>query len=87
LKDNCLIEKEIGNLINLRHPCIAAPIGFVVASGLWELGVVGLYATNFSLGEIMRESGVVDSDSKRKAVAGLVLGLRFGHSLGLIQGY
>jgi hypothetical protein len=29
----------------------------------------------------------VDSDSKRKAVAGLVLGLRFGHSLGLIQGY
>jgi hypothetical protein len=27
-----LIENKIENLINLRHPCIAAPIGFVCAN-------------------------------------------------------
>jgi hypothetical protein len=28
------IEKEIEKLINLRHPCITAPIGFVLPKGI-----------------------------------------------------
>jgi hypothetical protein len=44
--DNSEIEHEIEKLINLRHPCIAHPIGFVlrIESGiLHELKLVRLY--------------------------------------------
>jgi hypothetical protein len=34
------IENEVENLINLRHPCIAAPIGFVLPSRV--RGVAGM---------------------------------------------
>jgi serine/threonine protein kinase len=88
LNDNCLIEKEIGNLINLCHPCIAGPICFIFGSGSQELKVVGLSSTNFSLGDIERENpGWWTPTAKAKAVAGLVLGLRFAHSLGFIHGH
>jgi serine/threonine protein kinase len=83
-----LIEKEIGKLINLCHPCIAAPIGFIFGSGSQELKVIGLYSADFSLGGIERENpGWCTPTAKAKAVAGRVLGLRFAHSLGLIHGH
>jgi hypothetical protein len=43
---------------------------------------------NFLLGDIVRENPVWwTPTAKAKAVAGLVLGLRFAHSLGLIHGH
>jgi hypothetical protein len=76
LNDNCLIEKEIENLINLYHPCIAGPIGFVFASGSQELKVLRLFSTISLLGEIVRENPVWwTPTAKARAVVGLVLGI------------
>jgi hypothetical protein len=76
LNDNCLIEKEIGNLMNLDHPCIAAPIGFVFASGSQELKVLRLFSTISLLGEIVKENPVWwTPTAKARAVVGLLLGL------------
>jgi hypothetical protein len=44
LIEDGLIEKEIEKLINLCHPCIASPIGFVLATGSRELKVLRLYS-------------------------------------------
>jgi hypothetical protein len=84
------IEKELENLINLRHPCIAAPIGFVVRieSGSWEeLKIVRMYLEGSSLSEILSVDPMWwTSTIKAKVVSGIVLGLQFVHSLGLIHG-
>jgi hypothetical protein len=83
-----LIEKEIEKLINLSHPCIAAPIGFVFEARSLELKVFGLYSENASLFEVLRANPAWWTPTvKAKAVAGLVLGLRFVHSFGLIHGF
>jgi hypothetical protein len=52
-----------------------------------ELKVVGLYSESFSLAQVVEASSAWwTTTAKAKAVAGLVLGLRFVHSLGLIHG-
>jgi hypothetical protein len=82
---------EIENLLNLFHPCILSPIGFIFGqdstiSG--ELKIVGLYSEGISLSEVISENPVWwTATAKAKAVAGIVLGLRFAHSLGLIHGH
>jgi serine/threonine protein kinase len=82
-----LIEKEMEQLINLRHPCIAAPIGFVLESGSRELKIIGMYSESASLSEVIAANPAWwTPTAKAKAVAGLVLGLRFAHSFGLIHG-
>jgi hypothetical protein len=84
------IEKEIEKIINLRHPCIAGLIGFVVGieTGiLQELKIARLYFEDSSLSEVVSVNPVWwTSTVKAKAVAGIVLGLRFAHSLGLFHG-
>jgi hypothetical protein len=50
------IDNEIENLINLQHPCIAAPIGFVpgIESGnRQEMKIVRLYFEGCSLTEVL----------------------------------
>jgi hypothetical protein len=50
------IENEIENLINLHHPCIAAPIGFVFpigSSNPQELKIVRLYLEGCSLAQVL----------------------------------
>jgi predicted metal-binding protein len=85
------ITNELENLINLRHPCIAALIGFVFRSesrNPQELNIVRLYSEGSSLAEILSVNPVWwTSTVKAKAVAGIVLGLRFAHSLGLLHGH
>jgi serine/threonine protein kinase len=85
------IEKELENLINLHHPCIAAPIGFVfpIESGnQQELKIVRMYFEGCSLLEVISVNPKWwTSTVKAKAVAGIVLGLRFAHSHGLIHGH
>jgi serine/threonine protein kinase len=85
------IENEIENLINLRHPCIAAPIGFVFPIGSGsrrELKIVRLYLEGRSLAGVLSVNPVWwTSTVKAKVIAGIVLGLRFAHSLGLLHGH
>jgi serine/threonine protein kinase len=84
------IEQEIENLINLRHPCIAGPIGFVfpIESDRWEeLKIVRLYFEVCSLSEVVSvRPGWWTSTLKAKVIAGILLALRFVHSLGLVHG-
>jgi hypothetical protein len=86
------LENEIENLINLYHPCIATLIGFVLPTELAksgilrELKIVGLYGSCGSLAEVI--SGSPEwwtATAKAKAVVGIVLGLRFMHSHGLLH--
>jgi hypothetical protein len=87
LMNNRLIENKIEDLINLCHPCITAPIGFVFAAGSKELKVLRLYSESESLAEVIAANPMWwTPTTKAKAVVGLVLGLRFAHSLGLIHG-
>jgi serine/threonine protein kinase len=85
------IGKEIDKLIHLGHPCITAPIGFVsrIESGSQrEMKLVRLYLEGCSLSEVISVKPVWwTSTVKAKAVAGIVLGLRFAHSLGLVHGH
>jgi hypothetical protein len=84
LTENCGIESEIENLINLHHPCISAPIGFVVSPQ--ELKIARLYSERISLAEVLATRPAWwTAKAKAKAVAGLALGLRFAHSLGLLH--
>jgi serine/threonine protein kinase len=84
------IKKEIENLINLRHPCIAIPIGFIVrieSGSPQELKIVRFYMEGCSLAEVFSVCPVWwTSTIKAKVVAGIVLGLEFAHSLGLVHG-
>jgi serine/threonine protein kinase len=84
------MENEIDKLIHLRHPCIVAPIGFVfgVESGSRrELKIGRMYLESCSLSEVVSVNPMWwTSIVKAKAVAGIVLGLRFTHSLGLVHG-
>jgi serine/threonine protein kinase len=84
-------ESKIERLINLRHPCIAAPIGFVFpieSVGQAELKIIRLYFEGCSLLEVVSVNPIWwTSTVKAKAIAGIVLGLRCAHSLGLIHGH
>jgi serine/threonine protein kinase len=84
------IEKEIEKMINLRHPCIAGSIGFVIGieSGtLQELKIARLYFEGSSLSEVVSVNPVWRTSTvKAKVIAGIILGLRFAHSLGLFHG-
>jgi serine/threonine protein kinase len=84
------MENELEKLINLRHPCIAGPIGFIfgIESGsLQELKIVRLYLEGCSLAEVLSVGPVWwTSTVKAKVIAGIVLGLQFAHSNGLVHG-
>jgi hypothetical protein len=83
-----LIEKDIKKLINLCYPCIAAPIRFIFTAGLQELKVLGMSSESESLFKILGARPVWwTPTAKAKAVAGVVLGLRFAHSLVFIHGH
>jgi hypothetical protein len=85
------IENELEKLINLRHPCIAAPIGliFPIESGSRkDLKIVRMYLDGCSLSEVISIIPVWwTSTVKAIAVVGIVLGFRFAHSLGLLHGH
>jgi serine/threonine protein kinase len=85
------IEHEIEKLINLHHPCITAPIGFVVpieSGNREELKIVRLYLEGSSLLEVISVNPLwLTSTVKAKAIAGIVLGLRSPPSLGIIRGH
>jgi hypothetical protein len=86
--ENCEVEKAIGNMMNLRHPCIAGLIGIVFRPPLRELQIVEICSGVISLSKVISTSPEWwTSTAKAKAVVGLVLGLRFVHSFGLLHGH
>jgi serine/threonine protein kinase len=85
------IVNELENLINLHHPCIAAPIGFLVSSEsvCWEeLKIVRLYSEGCSLAEILSVRQMWwTSTVKAKVIVAIGLAFRFVQSLVWIHGY
>jgi hypothetical protein len=82
----CQIEQEVEILRNLRHPCIAGPIGFVVPVQSRELKMIRSYVYT-TLSTVLLESPQWwTATAKAKAVVGLVLALQFVHSFGLLHG-
>jgi serine/threonine protein kinase len=83
-----MIRFQHNSIVNSWHPCIAAPIGFDYSSQLGVLKIVRLYAGGGSLSDVASVSPEWwTPTAKAKAIAGLALGLRFGHSLGLVHGH
>jgi serine/threonine protein kinase len=80
------IEKQI----NRRHPWISPPLGFVIrieSSSRQELKIVRMYLEGCSFLEIISVNPLsLTSTVKAKAIAGVVLRLRFAHSHGLLHG-
>jgi serine/threonine protein kinase len=78
-------------LINLRHPCIVEPIGFVfpiASDNSQKLKMIRLYCEGRSLAEVLSvRPEWFTSTVKAKVVVSIVLALRFAHSFGLIHGH
>jgi serine/threonine protein kinase len=84
--DRCQIEQEIEMLKHLRHPCIASPIGFIVAQESGKLKIIRSYMDT-TLSKVLSTSPRWwTATAQAKTVVGLVLALRFAHSLGLLHG-
>jgi serine/threonine protein kinase len=85
------MENENEKLINLQHPCISAPIGFVLpieSGNLHGLKIIRFCLEGFSLAAILSVNPVWwTSTVKAKVVAGIVFGLRFAHSFGLLHNH
>jgi hypothetical protein len=83
--DSGEIDQEIENLSNLRHPLIAAPIGFAFCEGQLKIG--RLYAAGGSLAEVVSSNPAWwTPTAKAEAIVGIALALRFAHGLGLLHG-
>jgi serine/threonine-protein kinase len=81
------IQNEIEKQMNLKHPCVAPPFGFVVSSTWTELKIVRAYAPIGSLEEVLQTSPSWWTVTvKSIAVAGIALGMSFVHSFGLVCG-
>jgi serine/threonine protein kinase len=84
--ESCQIHQEIEILKNLRHPCIAGLIGFVVPQQSRKLKIIRSYM-NTTLSEVLSASPHWwTATAQAKTVIDLVLALRFAHSLGLLHG-
>jgi hypothetical protein len=71
------MDNEIGKMINFRHLCISAPIGFVLpieSENPHGLKMIRLYLQGFSLANFLQliQFGV-DRQLKRKSLQGLCL--------------
>jgi hypothetical protein len=84
------IEREVEKLLNLKHRCIAAPIGFALSNAggdAMELRTVWRYAEGGSLADVLaRRPPLWTATAKAMTVAGLALGLRFANGVGQPHG-
>jgi serine/threonine protein kinase len=86
--DLARLESKIENLMNLRHPCILGIIGVIFPSPLQKLQIIRQYSVGNSLSEVISTSPEWwTPTAKVKAIVGIVLGLRFAHSVGLLHGH
>jgi hypothetical protein len=76
------IQNEIEKQMNLKHPCVTAPFGFVVSSTWTELKIARPYPSIDSLEEVLQTSpSWWTATVKSIAIVGIMLGMRFAHSL------
>jgi serine/threonine protein kinase len=81
------IRNAIEKLMNLRYPCVAAPLGFIISSNWTELKIARAYARIGSLEEVLQTSPLWwTATEKSIAVVGIVLGMKFVHSFGMVCG-
>jgi hypothetical protein len=84
------LSASLENEVNLQHFCIISPLGFVFPVNSvesQELKIVRLHSENNSLAEVLSISPMWwTSTVKAKAIVGIVIGLRFAHSFGLLHG-
>jgi serine/threonine protein kinase len=84
--ESCQIDQEIEILRNLRHACIACPIGFVVPQQSRKLTIIRSFMDT-TLSEVFSSSPHWwTATAQAKTVIGLVLVLRFAHNLELLHG-
>jgi serine/threonine protein kinase len=80
-------ESDIANLVSLRHPLIASPIGFAESTAPRRLKIARPYATGGSLAEVLSDAPPWwTATAKAKAIARIALSLRFAHGFGLLHG-
>jgi serine/threonine protein kinase len=85
--EGCEIVREIEKLMNVTHPCIAAPFGFILPKASKELKIARLYTQSNSLKDVLSARSLWFTPTARAiAFAGIVLGIEFLHSFGLIHG-
>jgi serine/threonine protein kinase len=79
--------REIEFLIRLSHPCVVRFVGYYPATG-GSAGQIGTeFAVNGSLREALHESAAfLDDTGKAIVIAGVVVGMEFIHSQGVIHG-
>jgi hypothetical protein len=74
--------------MGLGRPCIAKAIGVIHLSPLQGLKIVGVHLCGRSLSGVFSLSlELWTPTAKAKAVMGIVMGLRFSHSLALLHGH
>jgi hypothetical protein len=79
-------ESEIANLVSSRHPLIASPIGFAESTAPRPLKIAWRYAVGDSPTEVPSDAPSWWTPmAKAKAIAGIALGLRSAHGLGLLH--
>jgi ABC-type sulfate transport system permease component len=72
--------------MNALHPCIAALFGFVLPTASKGLRIAKLYARSGSLNDVLSARPFWwTPTAKAIAAAGIVLGMKFLHSFGLIH--
>jgi hypothetical protein len=87
-EDKVSFERSIEKMMNLRHPCIAGVIGVALSSPLKGLKIVRMHIDGYSLSTVVLTSPEWwTPTAKAKAVVGVLLGLRFAHSLGVFHGH
>jgi hypothetical protein len=80
-------SSEIETLLNLRHPCIATPFGFVLSANGTIMTIISRYAGIGSLAAVLSDRpSWWTATAKAITVAGLLFGLRFLHSFGRLHG-
>jgi hypothetical protein len=73
--------------MHLRHPCVATPLDFAVSLKWRELNIAHKQAPIDSLDEVLQTSPLWwTATVKSIAIVGIVLGMRFVHSFGLVCG-
>jgi tRNA A-37 threonylcarbamoyl transferase component Bud32 len=86
IEDSRLLE-FLEMLTHLTHPSIVPLFGFVFPTNSTHLTIATLYYRNGSLKEVLANPpSWWTPTAKSKAIAGIVVGMRFAHSLGFAHG-
>jgi serine/threonine protein kinase len=81
--------REVESMICLRHPCVIPIVGYSIDSRTLRAEIGSKYAVNGSLRDALKTlppPRFVDDTGMAIIVCGIVLGMKFIHSRGLIHG-